>query len=130
MQQIAALLERVDALSLRDWVIAAAVLSLIAAIAWIGRNVGRLIETVEALAERVRVAESALANSLDAVGQVDERLARVDQAIAKRTRNVEIRQDRLQTKLENWGKSWRDSGQPTKNLKFTGDVTKIDLSKP
>lgn len=123
MQRIAQLLERVDALTLREWIVAAGVLSLIAAIAWIGRNVGRLLDEVCALKERVRVAEGNLVNAEDFV-------ARVDEALAKRMRIVEGRQDRLQILVENRGKSWRDSGQHTQDLKFTGPRTQIDLSKP
>lgn len=117
-------------MSLRDWIIAAAVVSLMVAIAWIGLNVGRLLDELVALKERVRIAEGNLTNAEDGVARVDERVTRVDEAVARRCRNVELRQDRLQTKVDNWGKNWRDSGQCTANLDLTGPMTMIDLRKP
>lgn len=130
MQRIAGLLERVDALTPREWIVAVGIFSLLVAIAWIGRHVGQLIEATSVLQERVRIAEGNLTNAADRIEQVDERLTRLDEAVAKRCRNVEVRQDRLQSKVENLGKSWRDSGHPTKNLDHTGPMTVIDLRKP
>jgi len=124
------LFQRVSALTPRECFIALGVAALIGAIAWIGRNVSRLIAAHEAVAARLQVAEGNLANAQDAVVQLDERVARVDEAVAKRVRNVEVRQDRLQSKVENWGKDWRDSGQATKNLDHTGPMTVVELRKP
>lgn len=129
IQRIAPLLERVDALLLRDWVLAAGVLSLIAAIAWIGRNVGRLLEGLVLLQARMHIAEANAINAEDRAARVDERVTRVEESAAKSVRNVEIRQDRLQSKVENWGKSWRDSGQLTQHGQ-SGELTKIDWRKP
>jgi hypothetical protein len=124
------LFQRVAALTPSEWLTAIGVAALIGAIAWIGRNVGKVIDAHAALAARVQAAEANLVNAEDAVLQLDERITRVDEAVARRVRNTEVRQDRLQSKVENWGKNWRDSGQQTKNLELTGPMTIIELSKP
>lgn len=124
MHRIAALLERVDALTPRDWIVAAGVLSLVAAIAWIGRHVSQLIETVGVLQERVRIAEGNLTNADDFARALDE-------ALAKRMRRLEARQDRLQSQMENLGKDWRDSMRRTEGRTSAEyDLTKFDLRKP
>lgn len=113
----AALLERVAALTPSEWVIAAAVLSLVGAIAWIGRNVSRLIESHAALASDLKATR--------------EFAARVDEAAAKRCQRVEARQDRLQSKMENLGRDWRDSMRRTE-ARNSGEygLTTFDFRKP
>lgn len=108
--QASALLERVQALTLRDVVVAALVITLGGAIAWIGWSVSRLRERLAGL---------------------DEMVARVDAAVAARCRNVELRQDRLQSRMENLGKDWRDSMRRTEE-RSSGelDLTKIEFRRP
>jgi hypothetical protein len=118
------LFRRVASLEARDWVIAAGILSLLVAIALIGRHTGQLIEAMAALQDRVARAEGNLTNADDFARALDE-------AVAKRMRNLETRQDRLQAKMENLGKDWRDSMRRTEE-RNSGEFgfTEFDMRKP
>jgi hypothetical protein len=118
------LFQRVAEISPSEWLIAAAVASLTVAIAWIGQNVGRLIDENHSLRERLRIAEGNITN-------VDDFARRIDEAIARRMRALESRQDRLQSKVDNLGKDWRDSMRRTES-RTSGefDLTQIEFHQP
>jgi methyl-accepting chemotaxis protein len=124
------LFQRVAALTPSEWLTAIGVAALIGAVAWIGRNVGRLLELQSALAERLRIAEGNLTNAQDAIARVDEMMGRVDAALARRMILVERRQTKIESSLEHAGKDWRDDDEGTKDLRFTGPRTTLDLRKP
>lgn len=122
MQHGETLIERIALLGPREWCVAAGVLVLVTAVAWIGRNVGELIDAHIALRRRVSYLEGAS----DVAG---DDLAKLEADLLDRIRKQSARQDRLQSLIEGKGKSWRDSRLETRDLSLTGAATVLDLRK-
>jgi hypothetical protein len=99
-------LHRVHALTLREWCVAAGVMSLVLAIAWIGRNVSRLLDALGSTQERLRALESK-----------QHRLRKLVEKQSKPSQSKPL--------------DWRDGMQLTEQ-RDSGeiDLTKIEFKKP